>query len=82
MVFAADHSNLRQLETRQIITIHVSWLLQSPVFERQNKNVPITPQHLLQILPNARPVASFFTPGENNYCQRLRPRHSCPNTLG
>lgn len=70
MVFTADHSNQPQLEMRQIITIRMSWLLQSPAFERQNKNVPIIPQHLLQILPNARPVAGFFTPGENYDCHR------------
>lgn len=53
-----------------MITFNPLWLLQSRRLAVRIKSVPITLQHLLQIFLNVRPVAGFFTPGENFDCHR------------
>jgi hypothetical protein len=67
-VFAEDHSNLPLLEKRQIITIRVSGLIQSPAIEHQNKKRADCPPAFAAVFPNARPVTGFFTPRENYDC--------------
>jgi hypothetical protein len=74
-VFAEDLSNLPFLEKRQIITIDLLGLLQSPAFEHQNKKCADCPAAFAAVRPNARSDAGFFM--ADNLQQKMALGISC-----
>ena len=70
------------LQMRQIITFYMSGLIHIRRLVVWRKNTPVTPQHLLQIFPNAGPVAGVFLVRQAWRVARKRNQLGCGGHAG